>query len=98
MWLKAHIEAPYYGSIIFGFNYAKVGYGILTIIYKNEFIWIQKILVIINSFEILISRLIYLSQLLFIQLGINMNLSELKIDRFLNLIILFLIYIYIYIY
>ena len=46
------------------------GYGILIIIYKNEFIWIQKILVIINSFEVLISRLIYLSQLLFIKLDI----------------------------
>ena len=42
----------------FSFNYIKIRWiWDITIIYKNEFIWSQKILVIINSFEVLILRL-----------------------------------------
>ena len=68
------------------------GYGLLRliIIYKNEFIWIEKFLVIINSFGVLILRLICLSQfdiksIIAISTIVHIGLIIIRIITFLKL-------------
>nr|ARA91121.1 NADH dehydrogenase subunit 4 [Apis koschevnikovi]BAW89011.1 NADH dehydrogenase subunit 4 [Apis koschevnikovi] len=63
--LKAHVEAPYYGSMILASIMLKLGgYGMLRLMYifKMEFLIFQKILIVFNSFGILILSMLCLSQ------------------------------------